>query len=776
MKSRPSEIPTAPEADGDAVFTALPSPLDRPVTLSLFTDRGASQKKEVERTFRTLAPSILKRTAAEKAKLPWLKLARFGDSQTAKGSFRHDANVLSIDGIEADYDGEAVSLDEACALLRAADLAAMVYTSPSHTPDKPRWRVLCPTSVSLPPDERARLVARVNGALGGILAGESFTLSQSYYYGSVASNPAHRVELVEGRAVDEALNLDSQAIGRDGPARDSTRATPATVPPGKLDVAKLKEEIVSGASYHEASIRLLGKWARSGVPLMDARARLRRLFDRVPEAQRDTRWKDRRRDIDRVLEGIYGKEAAKKDKASASALEGFDLTEDGIALAFEAQFRGRLRFDHHSECWYEWNGVAWRRDEVKRAADWVRDVCREHAKGEDVSDRDRRILARAGTAAGVEKFARNAQGIAVTSAIWDRDPWLLGTPAGTVDLRTGQLRASDPAEGITRLTSVAPAGSFDPEVDCPTWMAFLRQVTREDAGLMRFLQQWCGYLLTGETREHALLFLYGPGGNGKSVFLLDTVAGVLGEYARNAAMDTFTASKYSQHPTDLALLRGARLVTASETEEGHAWAESRIKQMTGGDPITARFMRQDFFTYQPEFKLTILGNHKPVLRNVDAAMKRRFNMVNFFFKPGAADGTLKEKLKAEWPEILSWMIAGCLDWQANGLVRPQVVLDATAEYFETQDTFQQWLDERCEVGRAFSAASSDLWDSWEAFAEGRGEKVGGKTKSFPDALRGRGFEPVRAVRRADGTRGNGFSGLRLRDVEGYSSTAGEDEV
>ena len=167
--------------------------------------------------------------------------------------------------------------------------------------------------------------------------------------------------------------------------------------------------------------------------------------------------------------------------------------------------------------------------------------------------------------------------------------------------------------------------------------------------LIRYLQQWCGYCLTGDTREHALVFVYGGGGNGKSVFL-NTVSGILSEYAVTAAMDTFTASRDSKHPTDLAMLRGARMVTASETEEGKPFAEARIKQMTGGDPISARFMRQDFFTFLPQFKITIVGNYRPTLQNVDEAFRRRFNIIPFTRKPDKPDKALESKLHAEAPE------------------------------------------------------------------------------------------------------------------------------
>ena len=251
------------------------------------------------------------------------------------------------------------------------------------------------------------------------------------------------------------------------------------------------------------------------------------------------------------------------------------------------------------------------------------------------------------------------------------------------------MRQPDPADGITRQTAVSP--SFDA---APVWENFLREATNGDVEMIRFLKQWCGYSLTGDTREHALLFVYGPGGNGKSVFL-NTVAGILGDYATTAGMDTFAATRSDRHPTDLAALRGARFVSASETEEGRAWAEARIKAMTGGDLISARFMRRDFFTYKPQFKLTIVGNHKPVLRNVDEAARRRFNIVPFEYMPASPDLALEERLKAEWPAILGWMIEGCADWHKNGLLRPERVAAATAAYFGEQDIFGHWLEDEC---------------------------------------------------------------------------------
>jgi putative DNA primase/helicase len=324
------------------------------------------------------------------------------------------------------------------------------------------------------------------------------------------------------------------------------------------------------------------------------------------------------------------------------------------------------------------------------------------------------------------------------------------------DIRTGTLRVAQQLDYITKSTLVAPAAF----AECPIWLGFLAEATRGDAELIRFLQQWCGYSLTGDIREHALLFIFGPGGKGKGTFL-NTVSRIFGDYATVAAMETFTASKSDHHPTDLAMLRGARLVYVSETEEGRAWAENRIKALTGGDPISARFMRQDFFTYWPQFKITVIGNHKPVLRNVDDANRRRFNLAPFTFKPDSPDLQLQEKLEPEHPAILRWMIDGALDWQANGLIRPDVVKAATAKYFADQDTVRQWVEECCEVTERpphTADTNRSLFDSWKNYAIANGENAGG-SKGFSQRLTTLGFQPIK---NALGIRGRGFGGIKVK--------------
>jgi putative DNA primase/helicase len=303
-------------------------------------------------------------------------------------------------------------------------------------------------------------------------------------------------------------------------------------------------------------------------------------------------------------------------------------------------------------------------DESNRTLTYTRKVCRIAA-----IEADDKKLAAASTAAAVERLTRYDERFAMSTDEWDPDPWLLNTPDGTVDLRTGRMCPHRREDYLTKVTAISPA-----DIGCPLFMEFMKKITNGDAELIAFLQRSLCYAMTGITREHALFFWYGRGGNGKSV-LLNTIAGILGEYHTNAAMETFVDTHGDRHPTELAALRGAHLVTAVETERGRQWAEAKIKALTGGDPISARFMRQDFFTFTPQFKLVIAGNHKPSLRSVDQAIRRRFHLVPFIvdIPKEQQDKELGEKLKAEWPAILSWLIRGCLEWQRIGLAPPAVV-------------------------------------------------------------------------------------------------------
>jgi putative DNA primase/helicase len=273
-------------------------------------------------------------------------------------------------------------------------------------------------------------------------------------------------------------------------------------------------------------------------------------------------------------------------------------------------------------------------------------------------------------------------------------------------------------------------------------MSFLQQATAGDVEMMRYLQRIAGYCLTGDTSEQALFFLFGPGGNGKSVFL-NILTHILGDYAISAPMEMFTKTKMTHHPTELAMLRGARAVIATETEEGLPWAAARVKALTGGDRIAARFMRQDYFWFVPQFKLLFAGNHQPLVQSSDPALRRRFNMLPFTHQPSSPDPKLEDKLRIEGPQILAWALEGCLQWQTTGLSPPAVVTGATAEYFDEQDTFAQWISERCEVDPNHSDLPARLFGSWSEFARSMGEEAG-DFKSFSARLKRAGMRRTKS--------------------------------
>lgn len=428
-------------------------------------------------------------------------------------------------------------------------------------------------------------------------------------------------------------------------------------------------------------------------------------------------------DSDIDLEASLG--SMQRPKLSPPRVHFIELTEDGLATAFTELYGQTLKFCHSSSRWHHWNGQYWQKHPGNRTIHLVRKFLHYEAYGQ-------KSFCSARAAGAIESLLRQSPEHAVDFSYWDRDGYLLGTPNGAVNLRTGRLLSPDPALSISKCAAVAPE-----QGEPKTWLQFLRDATNGDEDVIRYLQQICGYALTGSTEEHAMFFVYGPGGNGKSVFL-NTLSGVLGDYSRASSMDTLTVSKNDRHPTELAMLRGARLVTASETEEGKAWAEAKIKQLTGSDPISARFMRQDFFEFTPQFKLIVVGNHAPQLRTVDEAIKRRFNFIPFMHKPLQPDHKLEGRLRKEWPQILKWMIEGCLEWQKSGLVRPAAVSIATDEYFEEQDLFRQWLEDCCDVGPDFRQPFEPLFNSWSGYAHDRGEAKGTEM-SFRDALKRNGF-------------------------------------
>ena len=433
---------------------------------------------------------------------------------------------------------------------------------------------------------------------------------------------------------------------------------------------------------------------------------------------------------------------------------GLLITEDALADRFSELSAPDWRYVAVWTAWLKWAGTRWQIDTAGEVFEEIRQICRAAAVSAQAAD-IRRIRSDR-TIRAVERIARSDPRHAALPEEFDADTMLLNTPAGTVDLRTGEIGPHLRAAAMTRQTAASPGR------DCPLWEEFLDEITGGDPALLAYLARVAGYCLSGDTSEQVFFFLHGAGANGKSVFL-SVLADVLGDYGVTAPLETFMAGKGERHPTDLAGLRGARLVTVNETESGRAWAESRIKAITGGDKLRVRFMHRDFFEFQPTFKLLIAGNHRPRLSGVGEAMRRRLHLVPFevTIPPERRDRQLLFKLKAERDGILGWMLDGCAEWRQLGLAPPACVVDAAHEYFEDEDVVGQWIEEECQLDPSRSSAASALFTSWSTWADRNGAERGSQ-RELGEALKARGFEPKRSAR------SRGWQGIVPMRVPGSS--------
>src|SRR5215218_9158131 len=317
----------------------------------------------------------------------------------------------------------------------------------------------------------------------------------------------------------------------------------------------------------------------------------------------------------------------------------------------------------------------------------------------------------------------------------DRDPWLINCQNGTLDLRTGKLKDHDPADRITKIVPV----DYNPDAPCPRFKQFLKEALVDEA-VIKFVKRYSGYTLTGITRERLLAILYGFGRNGKTT-LVELLHEVLGDYARNTDVETLLIKKYQGVGNDVAALKGARFVSAAEVEKGRRLAESKLKQLTGRDTVTARFLFGENFDFKPEFKLWLSTNNKPVIQGTDDAIWDRIRLIPFTqrFDSRRADPKLPDKLRDELAGVFAWMVEGCLEWQEHGLEEPKTVTDATKQYREEMDTLASFLDEVCVIGPGHKVLAEKLYQSYAMWCDKSGERKDPK-KAFVARLEERGFE------------------------------------
>ena len=437
------------------------------------------------------------------------------------------------------------------------------------------------------------------------------------------------------------------------------------------------------------------------------------------------------------------------------------FTEDSQAKAFVDIHEDNLRYVEENDQWYAHNGNYWEEISKLVVTEQARIMNRGTALaiGKDIKGLKRQLSTRR-FAQNVEGNSRGDERCLLPMAELDKDPWLLGTPGGIVDLQTGRYIAMGLKPYVTMTTAVAPADVAN-DKSCPLFLKFMDEFTCGDAGLKRYLLQYAGYCLTGDMREQCLVFLFGEGDNGKTVFI-QLLRNLLGGYAMTSPIELFVTVGIGKHLTGFAAMHRKRCVITNETSKGHTLRMDVIKNITGQDPIRANFMRQDTFEFQPVCKLIMFGNHKPNLPNAGKAEKKRIRMVpcDLRLAPEKMDKNLTAKLMEEGPAILRAFIDGCLDWQANGLITTECVEEQTANYFYTQDTFGKWLESCCDEGKNKSEASGVLWRSWQLWAKEHDVSVGDET-AFAESLREHGFEYVKNLPGSDGKYHRGWRGLEV---------------
>jgi len=451
----------------------------------------------------------------------------------------------------------------------------------------------------------------------------------------------------------------------------------------------------------------------------------------------------------------------------APAAADFNLTDVGNAERFVARHGGDIRFCHPWARWLVWTGQRWAFDETgepeRRLKETLRSLAIEAAHSTDDLER-RRIIKhvldseRAARVRGALDLARSEEAIAIRPGELDTDPLQFNVANGTIQLDAGTLDSHRREDLITKLADV----QFNEQAAAPTWDAFLERV-QPDQELRAYLQRCVGYSMTAETGEQVLLICHGSGANGKTTFF-ETLRALLGDYGQQAPPETFLERR-DTIPNDIARLRGARFVSATEIAEGRRLNEALVKRMTGGDTMTARFMRAEYFEFKPTFTPWLATNHRPEIHGTDEAIWRRIHLIPFdvTIPPGERDPDLPAKLRRELPGILNWAIDGYTSWRADGLNPPVAVVAATTEYRNDSDVLGSFIEECCDAGAGFTATKSELHTRYGCWAAQNGAETL-TMKVFASRLKDRGFK--------DGRTGSSrfWVGIRLRrDDEGVSA-------
>lgn len=425
--------------------------------------------------------------------------------------------------------------------------------------------------------------------------------------------------------------------------------------------------------------------------------------------------------MDRQPEAPQVTKPVRLHSVSEMGANGFARTDAGNGEYFARLYGDRVRYDHRRGRWLVWADHWWRDDDTRAVRRFAKDAARARYGNATAISSLRERGEEARFAIGSENrqrldamllAAQSESPIADPGDRWDADPYLLGVANGVVDLRTGSLRPGAPDDRITLHTGVP----FTPGAGCPRWERFLEEVFAADDELIAYVARAVGYSLTGDTSEQSLFTCYGTGSNGKSV-LLNTIRTIAGSYAANTPFSTFELRSRASIPNDLAALAGKRLVSASETAEDTRLNESRLKAITGGDPITARFLHGEFFTYHPVAKFWLAVNHKPRVVDDSYGFWRRMQLIPFVRQFSSdADPHLADKLLSEAAGILAWAARGALEWQRGGLRPPATVTAATETYRAESDPLGEFVERECVVGEGYVVGASDAHRAYRSWA------------------------------------------------------------
>jgi len=460
--------------------------------------------------------------------------------------------------------------------------------------------------------------------------------------------------------------------------------------------------------------------------------------------------------------------------AQPQSAKDYNTTDMGNAERFADKFGDSVRYCSKlgkEGVWLIWDSARWQIDEKLKinqmAKQIVPDIYLDSQNAGIQADKIRLFkwaLQTEGLATrnNMIKDARPSLAIAVDEL--DTHPWLINVINGTIDLRTGKLRPHAQADYLTKMLQI----EYDDQAKCDAWMEFINTAQWDKQEMIDYLQKAVGYSLTGDTGEKCMFILHGPKDTGKSTFV-ETMQMLLGEYAIKIQTQTLMWRREKQQSNDIAILKGARFVHASEAEEHERLAEAQIKEMTGGDTITCRFLHAEFFQFQPEFKLWLSTNHKPKASN-DEALWGRLKLIPFTYRitEDQKDRKLKAKLKTELPGILKWAIDGCLKWQAEGLKDPLAVSAATGNYRTQMDTIGHFIDECCDLGPDYTEMAGTLYGAYKVWCQDAGERIESK-RAFGLKLLDRGLTNKQATSGPDKGKIN-WHGIQLiptRSMTGF---------